>query len=588
MRYSGRRGDTVARSIACPDLLRSPRMRDGIASLFLAVLVLGPALLLSGYVLQGDMVFVPEQPWKSTWLGADGSVPRAVPSDAVMAALGSVLSGSIVQKLLLVSTLALGGFGIARLVEDRSQLARLAAMTLFVWNPYVYARLAIGHWALLVGYAALPWVARAARNRRTGAGSWISLAVPLLAAAWSSPTGGVLAVLVAVLFLLPRPRLLPGLAVVAGLANLPWLLPGLLNSSGQPADPFGVSAFAARADTPWGVAGSLLSLGGMWKSSVEAPGRDSLLLSGVGMALVIAGLAGLLALRSRERSTADILLGCAFLGLILATLPTLGWGQQIVEWTVTQIPGGGLVRDSQKFVALTAVAASAGLAHGVDYLRARLTSIRQFPFGAIALLPVLVLPGLAWGLLGTLAPAHYPDEWNQVRTVMEEQDADERRTVVLPFSLYRRFDWNKQKAVLDPAPRFFPGEVLIDDALSVTDGTVAGEDPLAARIRAAADSPVELARVLSDEGVAWALVHKPLPEGEVLPHGEVVHQGDELALVRLDGEASARTSVWNRWVVAGSGASALFALVIIGMSVFGGIRAYTRSRENLHSRGGHA
>jgi len=29
------------------------------------------------------------------------------------------------------------------------------------WNPYVAERLIIGQWALLIGYAGLPWVLRA-------------------------------------------------------------------------------------------------------------------------------------------------------------------------------------------------------------------------------------------------------------------------------------------------------------------------------------------------------------------------------------------------------------------------------------------
>ncbi|MDT0201313.1 hypothetical protein [Nocardioides sp. AE5] len=563
-------------------------LRDAALAAVLAVLALGPAILLPGYVLVGDMVFVPDQPWKSTWLGADGSVPRAVPSDAVISLLGWALPGSLVQKLVLFLTLFGAGLGAARLVGDRSQVARLAAMVLFVWNPFVYGRLAIGHWALLVGYAALPWVAKGARDLRAGTGAgWPGLALSLLVAAWSSPTGGVLAAGVALLFLLPSPRLLIGTLATVVLANLPWLVPGMVNSRVRVADGFGVDAFAARADTPWGVPGSVLGLGGMWKESIDAPGRGSLLLSGAGLAVVAAGLVGLFVLRRREHWTAIALSGATMLGLALALLPTFAAGEQVARWLVGEVPGGGLIRDSQKFVALVALAAAVGIAYGMDWLRERIAGAGPVPFVALAVLPVLVLPGLGWGLLGKFAPVQYPAEWEQVRSVMQEQGAEAQRTVVLPFSLYRRFDWNADKAVLDPAPRFFPGEVVIDDALVVRGGTVAGEDPLAARIRAAGDSPSALAAVLQEEGIAWALVHVEGPGDVTLPPGEVVHRGDRLALVRVGGDGPARTSQWAPAAVTASVVSALFGLAMFGMSLRRTWRAYTHGRENHQTRGGH-
>ena len=50
--------------------------------------------------------------------------------------------------------------GAARLVPSRLPAARAAAAALYAWNPFLYERLLMGHWGLLVSYAALPWVAR--------------------------------------------------------------------------------------------------------------------------------------------------------------------------------------------------------------------------------------------------------------------------------------------------------------------------------------------------------------------------------------------------------------------------------------------
>ena len=63
-----------------------------------------------------------------------------------------------------------------------------------------------------------------------------------------------------------RPRLASGAAALAVLVacSLPWLVPSLLRT--VYADPAGVAAYAARADTPFGSLGSLLMLGGGWNA----------------------------------------------------------------------------------------------------------------------------------------------------------------------------------------------------------------------------------------------------------------------------------------------------------------------------------
>ena len=62
-----------------------------------------------------------------------------------------------------------------------------------------------------------------------------------------------------------------------------------------------------------------------------------------------------------------------------------------------------------------------------------------------------------------------------MRTILD--DEADGRMVVLPFDIYRRFAWNDDQALLDPAPRYFPGQVVTDDALEVTGGDGDGGEP---------------------------------------------------------------------------------------------------------------
>jgi hypothetical protein len=80
-----------------------------------ALLVTGPALF-PGFVLLRDMVFVPRQDLDLDALGLGGTLPRAVPVDAVMAVLTTALPGDLVQKAVLLGAVYSAVLGAARLI----------------------------------------------------------------------------------------------------------------------------------------------------------------------------------------------------------------------------------------------------------------------------------------------------------------------------------------------------------------------------------------------------------------------------------------------------------------------------------------
>ncbi len=135
-------------------------------ALALALLVLGPALG-PGFLLVRDMVWVPDLALRADALGLGSGLPRAVPSDAVVAVLDELVPGMLLQKLVLVLALAAGGVGAARLLDpDAGLVARLVTVTVYGWNALVAERLLMGAWPLLIGYALLPWLLVSARRWR--------------------------------------------------------------------------------------------------------------------------------------------------------------------------------------------------------------------------------------------------------------------------------------------------------------------------------------------------------------------------------------------------------------------------------------
>ena len=104
---------------------RRATLAGAVTGLCLGLLALGPGLL-PGYLLSYDMVFVPRPAFNGAVLGTSGTLPRAVPSDAVVAALARLLPADAVQKGLLLAIFVLACAGTARLLA-RGRVAQPAA-----------------------------------------------------------------------------------------------------------------------------------------------------------------------------------------------------------------------------------------------------------------------------------------------------------------------------------------------------------------------------------------------------------------------------------------------------------------------------
>jgi hypothetical protein len=192
----------------------------------------------------------------------------------------------------------------------------------------------------------------------------------------------------------------------------------------------------------------------------------------------------------------------------VAAAPALPGLRDLVEVVVTRVPGGGLIRDSQKFVAPLALVEAVCFGLGVERVLAALP--RRWTRPAAALLvaaPVLLLPALAWGGAGRLAAVRYPPAFEQARAVMAF-DRGPGAVLVLPWHLYRPFSWNGDRVVLDPAQRWFSRRAVGNDDLELVGLTVPGEDPYGARLGPLVRGTTPLAPALPEAGIRYVLLYK--------------------------------------------------------------------------------
>ncbi|MEU8113500.1 hypothetical protein [Micromonospora sp. NPDC048947] len=507
------------------------------------VVVLAP-LAAPGYALLYDMVFVPRQPLTWDLVAPAQSLPRAVPMDALVSLVTQLVPGWVVQRLALAGAVFLAAVGAGRLVPTERRAVRLFAALAYAWSPYLAERLLIGQWGLLLAYAALPWLVRAALDLRAGRDGALARVVLAAAPAAITPTGGLIAlgtVLVLTSDRMRAPRSLlvsqrmhphrsrQALAAV-GVLNAPWVVAAVVTGAGGSSDPAGVAAFAARAENWAGPLVALAGTGGIWSAQATPASRATPLVPvATVVLLILAGVGAGLLRRRLPLGGAARLAVLAGTGCLLAAFGLLPGGDAALRWAVVHLPGAGLLRDGQKFLAPYALLLVVCAALGAERLVARIDrEVAGVILVGLLFLPVAVLPDLAFGGAGRLRPVSYPEEWQRVAEHIEEEPGE---ILSLPLSAYRAYPWNPGRVVLDPAPRYLPGTVLTDDTLRVGDVAVAGENPRVREMRRALDE----GRPVWTTGVRWVLVQHEVSgelDPQVLGGLERVHDGPFLTLYR--------------------------------------------------------
>jgi hypothetical protein len=477
-----------------------------------------------GYLLYRDFVTVPVPVLNPAAFGAGGA-PRAVPLDVVTAATAWLLPSWLVQKVLLLAPLLLAGSGASFLLRNRGIAATVVGSVLAVWNPYVAERLLLGQAPTLLGYAMIPWLIAAVRSQRSRGWRVALVAVAALPAALT-PVGGVMAlltVIIAASLMQPTPELdadlrpfgylrvdadpsgrrgpAGGRLAEAGLLCLPvllvcvpWVVAGLRDPS-LGATQSGATAFAVASDSPAGVIGSVLTLGGVWAPGAWLASRATpaaLLAEGI---LVLVAICSWWALRRdpRLRREADLALAAYALtvfAVLLAAGPGSSW------WRSLQVvPGVAMLRDTHRLLGFAAMSVSllCGLAasQAVAAL-ARWDAWRRWlpsAAGVVALVSMGLLsaPDFAARLNNRLAPVTFPGQWAQVVAALDVAPRDLPGTgsvLILPWQPFRQTPWAGPQPFQDPLPLALDADVVrARDLLVARAGRnlwVGGEDPLQA------------------------------------------------------------------------------------------------------------
>jgi len=233
-----------------------------------------------------------------------------------------------------------------------------------------------------------------------------------------------------------------------------------------------------------------------------------------------------------RRPVAVPLLVLAAVAVVVPAAMATGPGMALAEAAIRTLPGLGVVRDAQKWVALAVPAYILAGAAAVMTLRNRIPAVATALICCAALL--VTLPDLAWGVGGKVAAVQYPPGWAKASALI---NANPRPVAVLPVDSMRRFAWAGDAPVLDPLPRWVRADVLTTGDLSIGGRTVPGEGQRARDVQqmllAGADR-----ETLAAAGVGWVVVENIWNTGWSAPALPlpVAYRDEDLVLYWVGGD----------------------------------------------------
>lgn len=443
----------------------------------------------SGYAFMvRDMMIPARMPLNDLNEGLSSSAPRAIPQDTLLSVFLPPLSTVwIVAAMVLFCAMAgmvYTAWWVRRTV-GASLPVQMVASLLLVWNPFTIERMLQGQWSIVVAMWLLPAIAYTSTFKQRGPMLFF------LGIAAFTPTGWMLGGVIALAC--ARSWLVAGAQLFLA---APWLLVTVFNGSDVSADSSSAAAFAARAESGVGTLGALMGLGGIWNSEAVPDSRTGWS-AAIGVLLCALMVMGAWGAREIIRRHSGVLVAAA-LAIVVPFLLSTSAGVSVMGLLMDSVPGAGLLRDSQKFVALAVPGMTLLLARAVQVIAGWLNSGRWLVSSATGILIVLTVPALP-AEMSPLKAQRLAPEWTQIVNAVSQPTHSS--TLLLPPGNYRVQDG---RPVVDPALKLLPGNPIDPGFLIVDDKLVDGDPTAIALLQDTMNGQDHLA----ENSVGWVLVDR--------------------------------------------------------------------------------
>ncbi len=453
-------------------------------------------------------------------LGLNGGLTTGVGGGLLVALLNQVL-GSTSTWLPILAFFPIAAVGAGRLA-GRSLWSRVAAGTLYAVNPFVFNRLYVGHFALLLGYALLPFAVRAAMRSISSPGLrwcvpalwWAGLTALSPHFAWIY--GIVILGVAAVAFLTKQyslRRVIGWFATCVGaftIMSTYIILPNGSTNLPTQVGSVSLNLYRTNGDPHLGLFANVLALYGFWRSG-PGPELPKDIIIGwpfiMFAILVIVAFGAWYALRRTpvtegwtgsentqqvERLTGQVLAATTAavpdraavdrtlaleqkkLAMLLVLVGVVGYflalGNQgptggLFLWAYDHVPFFSIMREPQKFLMLLALAYAVLFGWGVERLsQVDISPSRSGAIMTAAFLGVVLPLGYCStvfdGLAGQVTRSPLPSAYQRADVLMGTGAGN---ILDLPWHLYMEYPFTNGRVVINVAPTTFRRNVISGD-----------------------------------------------------------------------------------------------------------------------------
>ena len=459
-----------------------------------AALLIMWQMLFPGYVLTMDLVFTPTMHITTS---SDNFI-NLLPVQYLVSFLAYLMPAWIVEKMLLFGlffSLLYAPMRYLPFVSEHSGI-RLVASLVYGLNPFVYERFLAGQWALLAGYAVLPFFLHAlfALTQRPSSRASVKLAMALCMIGVFSVHLLLMTTLVVLGWIVVESvratvsnddnrikkvlRWLGTSALLSALFSSYWIIAASVRTHPLEAafDTTHFEAFAASAHGSISVIPNLLTLNGFWGEralwAYYFASSQSYSVFWVGffsiVALVVIGFFALF----RSNRAYSIYLLFIFLGaLVFATGASDTPFKSFNLFLYQHVPLWAGLRDSHKWVALIALVYAICVGSSLAWIRAHVGE-RLFSF---AVLPTAIIVAILFGALqlfgfrGQLQPTWYPQSWEVAAEIVAHIRAKDpiAKILVLPWHGYMSLAFSNDHIVANPAHAYFGDSIVQSQSIEL-------------------------------------------------------------------------------------------------------------------------
>ncbi len=391
----------------------------------------------------------------------------------MLGGLGSVLPILLVFPLAAVAVSSMVG---------RSWKARVPAILLYCVNPFVYDRLYVGQAGVLLGYAILPFVISSFASLATKAPfAWAKAAFWWTVIIACSPhylwISGVPLVAIAFVAKDKKTTLRNVITVVilTFLTTVYVMIAGQAGGIGVRIGTRNLLAFRTTADSHFGLLLNLLDLYGFWRAGPILAKNIVVGWPLFLLAILAMSAYGVFASFTRSRRSESRSLGEAVLSIVLVisgivglflAMGSQGPTGQIFRLAYYHIPFFTIMREPQKFLALTALAEATCFGWGSEVLINNLTKPlpKRVLFGVFLLIPMINEPLMFGGLTGQALTSAIPNSWEEAQSVM---GSGYGRILALPWHQYLEYPFTQGRVVSNPSADFFTRYVISGDNIQL-------------------------------------------------------------------------------------------------------------------------